>query len=189
MDPKPRRTRYFIDTEFAKGPVPFSQDLSSIGIVDQNDREYYAVSSEFNEVAAASDPWLREQVLPQLSKPEDRKTLATIRQDIIEFFQPAREVEIWSRLTENDMFNFSQIFGSHNEMRTSLRTAGVDDVVPRWIEEVMRAAGHPTAYDRPETSNNNHALRDAWLERLKFDRMRNILHREKPKVFDALRLE
>lgn len=57
--------KYFLDTEFHeyKKDGVDTIDLISIGIVDENGREFYAVSNEFDIDAAWKNAWLRENVL------------------------------------------------------------------------------------------------------------------------------
>lgn len=55
-------TKYFIDTEFIEDGRVI--DLVSIGIVADDGREYYAISTEFNE-SKASD-WVKENVFSKL---------------------------------------------------------------------------------------------------------------------------
>ncbi len=60
--------RYFYDCEFIEdGRVV---DLVSIGVVDEFGREFYAVSTEFDDTKAI--PWVRRNVLDKLPSPSDR---------------------------------------------------------------------------------------------------------------------
>lgn len=56
--------RYFYDLEFIENGKTI--DLVSIGIVADDGREYYAVSSEFDQSAFLGNPWLVANVLPPL---------------------------------------------------------------------------------------------------------------------------
>ena len=59
-------TRYFYDTEFIEDGRTI--DLVSIGVVNERgDREYYAVSTEFDPARAI--PWVRRNVLDKLPPP------------------------------------------------------------------------------------------------------------------------
>lgn len=58
----PRMPKFFLDTEFIETPPTI--DLISIGIVSEDEREFYAVSNEFNETRAS--PWVQANVLPKL---------------------------------------------------------------------------------------------------------------------------
>src|SRR5690606_20734780 len=54
--------RYFYDSEFIEDGSTI--DLISIGVVCEDGREYYAVSTEFD--ASRAGPWVRKHVLPKL---------------------------------------------------------------------------------------------------------------------------
>lgn len=60
----PKQTKYFYDTEFHEDGVTI--DLISIGIVCEDGREFYAVSSEFNTRRVAADEWLMKNVMTSI---------------------------------------------------------------------------------------------------------------------------
>src|SRR5205823_1344351 len=80
-----RRTwvRFFYDCEFVEDGRTI--DLVSIGVVDENGREFYAVSTEFDESRAI--PWVRENVLSQLPPPGDKvwRSRAQIREELFAY--------------------------------------------------------------------------------------------------------
>ncbi|MGB0973238.1 MAG: hypothetical protein ACPGVG_20135, partial [Mycobacterium sp.] len=53
--------RYFYDTEFIDNGRTI--ELISIGVVAEDDREYYAISTEFDPERAGR--WVRKNVLPK----------------------------------------------------------------------------------------------------------------------------
>ncbi len=57
--------RFFYDTEFIEDGTTI--DLVSIGIVGEDGREFYAVSTEFDPDRAGK--WVRANVLPKLPRP------------------------------------------------------------------------------------------------------------------------
>lgn len=73
---KGQKTKYFVDTEFhehsyniitsGKDQLVNTLDLISIGIVREDGKSYYAVSSEFNVNKAFSNKWLVENVLKNI---------------------------------------------------------------------------------------------------------------------------
>lgn len=90
--------KYFFDTEFIecfKKPIPWlptigqfnrpyhSIQLISIGIVAEDGREYYAISSEFNP--ADANPWVKENVIKKLEVLWVRYSNKQIAQDIVRF--------------------------------------------------------------------------------------------------------
>src|SRR5690348_5312162 len=60
--------RYFYDCEFIEDGRLI--DLVSIGVVDERGREYYAVSTQFDESRAGA--WVRKHVLDKLPSPADK---------------------------------------------------------------------------------------------------------------------
>jgi hypothetical protein len=78
--------RYFYDTEFIEDGATI--ELVSIGVVAEDGREFYAVSSEFNEHRAGA--WVRRHVLPQLPPRTDPVWLdrATLRDRLYSFLLP-----------------------------------------------------------------------------------------------------
>ena len=59
--------RFFYDTEFIEDGTTI--ELVSIGVVDEEGREFYAVSTEFD--AGKAIPWVRRNVLDKLPSPGD----------------------------------------------------------------------------------------------------------------------
>ena len=76
--------RYFYDTEFIEDGRTI--ELISIGVVAEDGREYYAVSTEFDPERAGS--WVRANVLPKLPPPASQlwRSRKQIRLDLEEFF-------------------------------------------------------------------------------------------------------
>ena len=76
--------RYFYDTEFIEDGTTI--ELVSIGVVAEDGREYYAVSTEFDPARAGD--WVRANVLPKLPSPSSSlwRDRRRIRDDLYEFF-------------------------------------------------------------------------------------------------------
>ena len=60
--------RYFYDCEFIEDGRTI--ELVSIGVACEDGREFYAVSTEFDDSRAV--PWVRRNVLDKLPSPADR---------------------------------------------------------------------------------------------------------------------
>lgn len=77
--------RYFYDTEFIEGNRTI--DLISIGVVAEDGREYYAISSEFDATKAGD--WVKKNVLDRLDlKGKDKqyvKSRKQIADEIVKF--------------------------------------------------------------------------------------------------------
>ena len=119
--------RYWYDTEFietgAKNPI----DLISIGMVAEDGREYYAISTEFN--AKRANDWVKENVLkyipprspnPAYESPrivqEARawKPRGRIADDLLVFCDPVTygPPEFWGYYSAYDHVVLCQLFGS-----------------------------------------------------------------------------
>ena len=102
--------RFFYDCEFIEDGLTI--DLISIGVVDENGGEFYAVSTEFNPDKAG--PWVREHVLAKLPPPADRAWCdrATLRSRLIKFLSPHGEkVELWAWFAAYDHVALAQLWG------------------------------------------------------------------------------
>src|SRR4051812_4502723 len=60
------RVQIYYDTEFVERGPAHPIDLVSIGLVAEDGREFYAVSSEFDQHALLKNPWLAENVWSSL---------------------------------------------------------------------------------------------------------------------------
>ena len=106
--------RFFYDCEFIEDGLTI--DLVSIGVVDEEGREFYAVSTEFDPDRAG--PWVRQNVLNQLPSPADKawRSRDRIREDLLDFLgarKAARdEVELWAWFAAYDHVALAQLWGA-----------------------------------------------------------------------------
>src|ERR1044071_2735150 len=103
--------RYFYDCEFVEDGRLI--DLVSIGVVDEYGREFYAVSTEFDDSGAL--PWVRRNVLDKLPSPADRawRSRERIRDDIHAFMtEPGEEIELWAWYAAYDHVVLAQLWGA-----------------------------------------------------------------------------
>jgi hypothetical protein len=108
--------RYFYDCEFIEdGRIV---DLVSIGVVDEYGREFYAVSTEFDDSRAV--PWVRRNVLDKLPSPADRawRSRERIRDDLYDFLmepirdRPGEQLELWAWYAAYDHVVLAQLWGA-----------------------------------------------------------------------------
>ena len=104
--------RYFYDTEFIEDGRTI--ELISIGVVAEDGREYYAVSTEFDPERAGS--WVRANVLPKLPPPASQlwRSRKQIRQDLEEFFgirAGTEPIELWAWVGAYDHVALCQLWG------------------------------------------------------------------------------
>lgn len=144
--------RYFYDTEFIEDGDTI--DLVSIGIVDENGREYYAVSTEFNPDNAGD--WVRRNVLDKLPSPADPawRSRERIRAEIVEFLTaPGDRIELWAWVAAYDHVVLCQLFG---DMRA------LPKPIPRWTHELKQRWEDLGSPALPEMTDDAHdALVDA----------------------------
>jgi len=87
--------RFFYDCEFIETVATI--DLVSIGVVDEEGREFYAVSTEFDPDRAGQ--WVRQNVLPKLPPPASPVWMSRgrLRQELLNFVSPNGEsAELWA---------------------------------------------------------------------------------------------
>ncbi|HST49558.1 polyadenylate-specific 3'-exoribonuclease AS [Jatrophihabitans sp.] len=128
--------RYFYDCEFIEDGQTIS--LVSIGFVDENGREFYAVSTEFDPSRAID--WVRRNVLNQLPSPADPawRSRARIREDLLAYLTaPGEPIELWAWMAGYDHVALAQLWG---DMRALPRQ------IPRFTHELRQlweSAGSP----------------------------------------------
>ncbi len=186
---KPGKLVYFHDSEFVDASAPFAIDFISIGIVPlDGGPDYYGISSEFNQIAAAqTNPWLKDNVLAKLPLASGRKTVKAIAADILAFLRPAREIELWAKNGAYDAYGFCQIFGGMNAMRAALKERGIDKVTFRDIDELRRAAGDPRLPGEPAATAHI-AIEDARWDRSLYEWLKLEAAAKNPAGLRALNL-
>ena len=85
--------RFFLDTEFIENPCTI--DLISIGLVAEDEREFYAINSEC-DFAQAND-WVKENVIPSLPPQTDFawRTKEAIAFEIMAFIKHEEGAELY----------------------------------------------------------------------------------------------
>lgn len=151
--------RYFYDTEFIEDGKTI--ELISIGIVAEDGREYYAVSTDFD--ASRANPWVRENVLEKLPNPQrpEWKPKQKIREEVFAFLTAAgSKPELWAWVGAYDHVVLAQLWGDMTKLPKEM---------PRYTRELRQywdMAGRPTLPPAPH--GNHDALVDARHNLLKF---------------------
>ena len=144
--------RFFYDCEFIEDGHTI--ELISIGVVDSDGREIYAVSTEFDDRRAG--PWVRTNVLPKLPSSADQawRSRAAIRDDLLDFLtSPGEEIELWAWIAAYDHVVLCQLWGAMPALPRPL---------PRFTRELRQRwedAGRPPLPSPPEDAHD--ALADA----------------------------
>ncbi|MGQ0838634.1 polyadenylate-specific 3'-exoribonuclease AS [Actinokineospora sp.] len=146
--------RFFYDTEFIEDGLTI--DLVSIGVVDENGREFYAVSTEFDPAKAG--PWVRDHVLDKLPPPADKSWCdrAEMRRRLLDFLvqpRPKDKIELWAWFAAYDHVALGQLWGSMPALPRE---------IPRFTRELRQRwedAGKPALPAPPDDAHD--ALADA----------------------------
>lgn len=103
-----RKLRVYYDTEFIEDGVTI--DLISFAAVDEKGREFYAISSEFDESRASK--WVVDNVLVHLPPADEvpRWTKVEIRERLLEWVGNRRP-EWWAYYCSYDHVALAQLFG------------------------------------------------------------------------------
>ena len=144
--------RYFYDTEFIEDGTTI--DLVSIGVVDEDGREFYAVSTEFDPDRAGQ--WVRENVLAKLPPPADPVWCdrAKMRERLMRYFGRGKgQVELWAWFAAYDHVALAQLWGDMPALPREL---------PRFTRELRQRwedVGKPALPPPPRDAHD--ALADA----------------------------
>lgn len=145
--------RYFYDTEFIDDGRTI--DLISIGVVAEDGREYYAISTEFNPDRAGR--WVRKHVLPKLPSPSSKlwRSRRQIREELEEFFgiDGDEPIELWAWVGAYDHVVLCQLWGPMTEL---------PQAIPRFTRELRQLWEDRGSPRMPPRSRDAHdALVDA----------------------------
>jgi hypothetical protein len=144
--------RYFYDCEFIEDGSTI--DLVSIGVVGEDGREFYAVSTGFDPSRAID--WVRRNVLDKLPSPSDPawRSRERIREDLLAFLtEPGDGIELWAWMSAYDHVVLCQLWGAMPALPRPL---------PRFTRELRQRwedAGRPPLPSPPQDAHD--ALADA----------------------------
>lgn len=149
--------RYFYDLEFGRTAPEVT--LISIGVVAEDGREYYGVSSEFDPLAV--HPWVVQHVLPQLPPPSTWKARATMVADLLAFFDD--EPVWWAWMGAYDHVALCQLWGEMPSLPRAFPRMTLD------VKQLWESLGRPQL---PEQNSGLHdALADARHCRVRWQAM------------------
>ena len=147
--------RVFWDCEFTG--LHQHTTLISIGMVDENGREFYAVLNDYDK--AQVDDWLRDNVIAHLNEERghyDDKTMVSL--NLNTWLSNYESVEMWSDTLAYDWVLFCQLFGhAFNipknvyyipfDIATLMKIKGVDPDVNREQFAGMEGTKHNALHD------------------------------------------
>ena len=113
--------RYFYDCEFIEDGTTI--ELISVGVVAEDGREFYAVSTEFDPGSAG--PWVRRNVLPKLPNPSSAAWMSRtgIRDGLYDFVTApmSGSVDLWAWIGAYDHVAVCQLWGDMTELPPAIR--------------------------------------------------------------------
>lgn len=179
--------KYFYDTEFLEDGKTI--DLISIGILAEDGREFYAVSSEFDTRRVAKHNWLMGNVMNSIDHeqficydgdgfPAVRDIFVTdeaaltrpqIARGITDFIGADRQAQFWAWYSAYDHVVLAQLFGLMIDL---------PNMVPMYTNDIRSlvdlARLQPSKLPRqPEGLHN--ALADAKWNKVRYDYLMGIL--------------
>jgi len=142
--------RFYFDTEFAEDGRII--DLISIGVVAEDGREFYAISTEFD--AERCNPWVQKNVLPLLPPRTDPSWMSRekIRTSLLAFVGTEKP-EWWAYYADYDWVALCQLFGTMMDLPKGW---------PMYCRDLKQACdeqGNPRLPEQTDAEHN--ALADA----------------------------
>jgi len=180
----PKTQKIFYDTEFLETYKEI--DLISIGMIREDGKEFYAVSSEFNTLAVAKHSWLMDNVMtsighkiitshvtgtgqpvPDLELGDPAlMTRRQIRQGILEFCHDIRP-DFWAWYGAYDHVALCQLFGTMVDLPAKFPMFTSD------LKQLVKMAGNP---DMPQQSDGKHnALDDARFNLVRYGYLMKLM--------------
>lgn len=158
----------YMDTEFI-ATDPSERGLISIGITDEQGRDYYAVNAGMDVPAVRTHYWLSKNVWNQLPLNEDGydldythadvKPLDQIRRDLLRYFADRPQTHMFTWYGSQDMQRLHSLWGGD--------WGNMPSWIPQWSHELRSLvwlAGNKRIPEQP--SGLHHALEDARYNRL-----------------------
>lgn len=144
--------KYWFDSEFIEDGKTI--DLLSIGVVCEDDREFYRVNIEADTDRASE--WVRDNVFPSLQEASDDEivTKAEIARLLVEFVKDGGGTpEFWAYYGDYDWVVLCQLFGTMMDLPDGWPMFAMD------VKQLCVSLGDPRLPEQTSTEHN--ALEDA----------------------------
>ena len=168
--------KYFLDTEFSELGLSHPITLISIGIVSEDNREFYAINvqwyAQYNRPKAS--PWVRDNVLSFLPTVHDITTnkqkawewtrimsMEDIRNELLAFIGNDTP-EFWGYYADYDWVVFCQIFGAMIDLPKGWPMVCMD------LKQLCQEKGNPELPSMPNCLKH-HSLYDAREIKYRYD--------------------
>ena len=152
--------KYFLDTEFIEDGKTI--DLISIGIVDEQGREFYCIRSGFNDGKA--NQWVNDNVISKLESDLPRYTSDQIKDRLFVFLAGDKEPEFWGYYADYDWVVFCQLFGTMMDLPKGF---------PMYCRDIKQLMDSTPGVEIPKQAEGEHnALADARWNKKAYERLR-----------------
>ena len=156
--------KVFFDTEFLEDGQTI--DLISVGMIREDGKTLYRVSSEFNERRALRNEWIAENVLKdKIVMGEQRYTRTQIAADILEYLADVEKPEFWAYVGAYDWVALCQLYGP-----MVARPSGW----PTYCRDLKQVTDRLNMKPREQLGLKHHALLDAVWVRESYDSIRQF---------------
>lgn len=152
--------KIFFDTEFLSEPPELH--LISIGMVDEDGREFYGVRKEAPWDKILANKWLKQNVVPHLPPQTSKEWMSDsdLRRGITEFC--GRYPEFWAYVAAYDWVVLTSLYGQFFDLPESWPFY-VNDI--KWLMKQAQVKSLPKRTDGQE----HDALADAWEVKMGYD--------------------
>lgn len=152
--------KIFFDTEFLSGPPALH--LISIGMVDEDGREFYGVRKEAPWDKILANKWLNQNVVPHLPPQTSKEWMSDndLRHEIEIFC--GRYPEFWAYVAAYDWVALTALYGQFYDLPESW-PFHVNDI--KWMMKLAKVKSLPHRTDGKE----HDALADAWEVKMGYD--------------------
>lgn len=149
-------SKIYIDLEFSELGPDHPIHFISIGMVSEDDnenvKEYYAVSNEFDPKDC--NDFVKKNVLPNLELPQKKwKSRKQIAKEIIEFVGDDKDPHFYGYMASYDWVVFCQLFGRMVDLPKNF------PMYARDIKQIADELGKPNLPEQKSTEHN--AISDA----------------------------
>lgn len=179
----PKKLRYFYDTEFLEDG--YTVDLISIGMVCEDGREFYAVSTEFDTRRVARNKWLMDNVMSSIQHESftfclgdnfpvlrdlrvtdpAAKSREEIKDGILDFVKGSWP-EFWAWYGAYDHVALCQLFGRMIDLPKNFPMFSMD------IKQIHKELGSPDMPKQPAGLHN--ALEDAKFNVVRYNYLKGL---------------
>jgi len=161
--------KLFFDTEFTG--LHQKTTLLSIGIVDENGREFYRELDDYDQ--SQINDWLKDNVIAKF-KNEGSVNMGMLKEDLLEWlkvYDYGEKIEVWSDCLAYDWVLFCEIFGGAFEVPKNIYYIPFDICTLMKIKGVDPDISREAYAGFDEDSSKHNALHDAEAIKICYEKL------------------